>query len=81
MSHYKPINCDYHSIIESYATKKLIVEIIFYSEKIEKKVRSRIIDIYTTKGEEFLTLVNGENVRLDDIKSIDGIASPSCTCS
>lgn len=74
---YKPINCDFHSILESKATTKSEVTLSYSSEEILKEIKCVISNIYTVKGKEFLETNDGLIIRLDKIKSIDHINSPS----
>lgn len=77
MSAYKPINCDYHSVLEHYATLGSFCRIQFYTDIHEfKTVQAIIKDLYTQSGEEFMVLSSGEIIRLDRVVRINDDAAP-----
>jgi len=76
-SEYKPISCNYHSVIEHYATLKEFCRIQFKTEIHEFKTVNAIIqDVYTESGEEFMKLSTGDLVRLDRLVRINDEAAP-----
>lgn len=71
---YKPINCDLHDHYLEYATFKKPVTITYMDEEEKKELSGvTIIDVYTTKKEEFMKLSNGTVIRLDRISSVEVI--------
>ena len=77
MEKYKPINCNYHSVLEHYATLGTFCRIQFYTAIHEfKTVQAIIKNIYTLKAEEFMVLSTGEEIRLDRIVRVNDEASP-----
>ena len=77
MEKYKPINCNYHSVLEHYATLGTFCRIQFYTAIHEfKTVQAIIKNIYTLKAEEFMVLSTGEEIRLDRIVRVNDKASP-----
>jgi Rho-binding antiterminator len=68
---YQPINCEFHDVIESYATRRETVDIVVEdaAENI-RNVRTVVCDIYSRNTEEFLLTDAGERIRLDKVKSI-----------
>lgn len=73
---YKPIDCNYYDLLLDRATRKVGVELVYFSEG-ERILKSCTFkDVYTKKGEEFLLLGTGELIRLDQIISVDGIEPP-----
>lgn len=66
---YKPISCDFHSVLEHYATLKEVVEFELASKEV---FSSTIQDIITRKGEEFI-LFDCKEIRLDKIVRINDV--------
>ncbi len=77
MKSYTPISCDYHSIIEHYATKKIFCRLQYYTDINEFITISTLItDVYTKSGSEFIEISDGTVIRLDKIVRIDDKPSP-----
>lgn len=86
---YKPISCDFHSILEDHAARRRYIQIQYFTE-IREFIRTQAIikDIYTLDGEEYLKLNTGEEIRLDKIVKVDDQLAPgfehfedySCDC-
>lgn len=71
---YRPINCDFHDILEATATRRTRARIEFVDESGgHRSVEARIVDIGGRNGAEYMTLETGESVRLDRIVSVDGV--------
>ncbi len=73
---YQPISCNFYDLLLDAATRKQVVPLVLYSPTMEGTIslEATILDVFTRKGEEFMTLGNGEEVRLDRIVSVNGIA-------
>lgn len=73
MSAYRPINCEFHDVLESCATlrKTVHIESILPNGACQSR-RAVIIDVFSRGGAEYLTLGDGETVRLDALVSVDG---------
>lgn len=78
---YKPINCNFHELLLAKATLQELCEIKYTSKTKASIVNSIIIDVYTKKSEEFLTLDSGEIIRLDKIISINNEPLPESRCA
>ncbi len=77
MSDYKPISCDYHSVLEHYVVKQLFCRLQYYSEIKEfVTVQTVLKDLYTEHGQEFLVILDGTKIRLDQIVRVDDKAAP-----
>ena len=77
MGDYKPINCNYHSVLEHYATLGTFCRIQYYTEINEFiTVQAIIKDLYTMKGEEYMELNTGAIIRLDKIVRVNDDAAP-----
>lgn len=85
---YRPIACDFHDDLEAYAVAGRRVRILHApadaaetgNEAAGADLRSegRIRDIFTNgQKEEFLILDDGTSIRLDRIRSVDGLADPA----
>jgi len=81
MNVYKPISCDYHSILEHYAVKSEIVEIVYTEANTYSSYQGLITDIYTKAKEEFLVLDHSKTIRLDKIIKINGEMAPTTSKS
>ena len=77
---YVPIDCSFHDILLDRTTRKSVIELAYLVKEVVQLKRTSIIDVYAKEGEEFLLLGDGEIVRLDRIKSVDGILLPANTC-
>ncbi|KAA3610495.1 MAG: hypothetical protein D8M58_05210 [Calditrichaeota bacterium] len=70
---YKPVSCSFHDELESLAVRQTSVEIIHRVESGDQNcIKSKIKDIITKDGAEFLILENDIQIRLDLIISVDG---------
>ncbi|MEM0994407.1 MAG: hypothetical protein AAF847_12045 [Bacteroidota bacterium] len=75
---YIPINCSFYDILEVTATLKKACIIRFYdTEEASTETRSKIVNLYTKKQEEYMELDNGLVIRLDRIISVDGELMPN----
>jgi len=72
-SHYQPINCEFHDLLESHATLRKPVRIGIRNETGLTEYRTAsITDLYAQNGAEYMSMSTGETVRLDQIEEIDG---------
>lgn len=78
---YRAISCDYYDLLEIAALKANIVNIEFTQYGDSQKVESRITDIRTIEGEEFVFLENKIRIRLDKITRMDGISFDKSDCN
>ncbi len=65
---YEAIDCNFHDVLEALCTRRDICT-LNHSQG-PNRVRSdrgRIVDLYTTRGAEFLQMDNGREIRLDRI--------------
>lgn len=69
-SNYKPISCSLYDRFEAYAVKKEKVSLTTTDEAFE----DIIIDLFSKDQIEFLKLKSGKILRLDHIKTINGIS-------
>ncbi|MEX1181703.1 MAG: hypothetical protein WEF86_00605 [Gemmatimonadota bacterium] len=73
---YHPIDCSIHDRLESAATLRRPVAIAFRSADGEViEVEARIIDVFARDGVEYLKLEQGREIRLDDLHTVDGVAT------
>jgi transcriptional antiterminator Rof (Rho-off) len=71
MKTYHPINCEFHDVIESYATRRETVDIVVEDPaEVRRNIRAVVCDVYSSNGEEFLLTNGGKRIRLDQVKSI-----------
>jgi len=70
---YQPISCDFYDELTLLAMRCTECPIVYKNENgAEVTIRTVIQDIFTRKGEEFLLLSVGGEIRLDRIISVDG---------
>jgi len=73
MSAYRPINCEFHDVLESCATLRKTVHIETVLPNGSRRSRHAVItDVFSQGGAEYLTLGDGESIRLDALVSVDG---------
>lgn len=71
---YRPISCDFHDELQLLALRRTVVPIHFRTPGGEEvTVESKITDLYTREGEEFLLLPTNEEIRLDRLVSVNGL--------
>ena len=77
MQAYKPINCDYHTVLEHFATLGSFCRIQYYTAINEFiTVQAVIKDLYTKENEEFMELSTGTVIRLDKIVRVNDKPAP-----
>lgn len=79
---YIPIDCSYYDRLEANAVKRVICEIVYRSMDgtAELQQSAMITNVFSRNKEEFISLSTGEEIRLDRLISINGIANPSVSC-
>jgi transcriptional antiterminator Rof (Rho-off) len=72
---YRPIDCSLHDELEAAATLRKTVRISYRaSQGGLVEIEDRILDIFTRDGAEYVQLSRGAEVRLDDLRSVDGLS-------
>ena len=71
---YTPIACSFHDLLLDRATRKASVDITYSDQGKELTINTIIKDVYTKEGEEFLLTTDKRVIRLDHLRSVDGIA-------
>lgn len=67
---YKPISCSFYDQLETFAVKKIKLEIEYIENNEKKKTQEFISNFKTSNKEEFLILSNGLEIRLDNILKV-----------
>lgn len=77
---YIPIDCNFYDRIEAAIVQRRTVQLEYRDAQGHPlSVSTRLQDTQTRKGEEFLLLPSGEEIRMDRILRMDGVAVPvSC---
>jgi Rho-binding antiterminator len=71
---YQVINCDFHDVLEVAAMqRKTIVLDYVAADGAQKEITSQIVDVFAQAGADYLRLIDGELIRLDQIVAIDGL--------
>jgi Rho-binding antiterminator len=72
-SHYRPINCEFHDLLEDLATLRRSARIGFLDESGLAQHRDAVItDVFARDGAEYVSLGTGEILRLDRLVEVDG---------
>lgn len=76
---YVPINCSFHDQLIELATLKKTIDLIVEYQNTDNVIKNvRVVDIYTSSNkEEFLTLSNGDEIRLDKVKQAGNYSAPN----
>jgi len=70
---YRPINCEFHDVLEACATLRRVAHIeSVLPDGTRQSRHAAITDIFSKGGVEYLTLGDGETIRLDLLVSVDG---------
>lgn len=69
---YRPISCDHHDLLESFAMAGASVQIRFRDgDGVEQRRRATITDVLARDGSEYLLMSTGETVRLDHLLAVN----------
>jgi Rho-binding antiterminator len=69
---YRPINCEFHDLLEELATLRKAVRMSFRSHDLIERRDAVITDVFSRAGAEYLSLTTRETVRLDQIIEVGG---------
>ncbi|MCU0735325.1 MAG: hypothetical protein MUF20_07350 [Methylotetracoccus sp.] len=73
-SSYRPIDCTLHDELELRAMRRAFCNLVWRDEQgAVRRCRAVIADIVTRRGEEWLRLDDGAEIRLDRILEVDGL--------
>lgn len=77
---YTPISCSFYDRLEEWATLRKVCLIEYKQDSGETQtIEGRIIDFFIKEGIEYLKLKSGEEIRLDYLLTVNGLALPqSC---
>jgi Rho-binding antiterminator len=69
---YRPISCDYHDLLESFAIARVSAQIRFRdAEGVVQRRSAAITDVFARDGSEYLLVSTGETVRLDHLLAVN----------
>lgn len=69
---YFPVSCDLHDFLEAAATTRASVQVQFRdAHGIPQHRSTRIVDVFSRSGAEYLSIGTGETVRLDRLIAVD----------
>jgi Rho-binding antiterminator len=72
---YRPVNCEFHDVLEHHATTRAKVRVRFRDEAGELQERDAVIaDVFARDSADYLSLDTGETVRLDRVVDVGGVA-------
>jgi Rho-binding antiterminator len=79
---YTPINCEFLDRLEHWCVRKEHCEIVYRQGTFPRHLETAgiITDIYSRDKAEYLSLDNGEEIRLDKIVSVNGYELPVNSC-
>jgi Rho-binding antiterminator len=73
MSHYQPVNCEFHDVIEACATLRKPVSIVAENaDGAHRAIHAIISDVFARDGVEYLKTQCEELIRLDKLLAVDG---------
>lgn len=71
---YHPIDCGLHDRLLAAATRGRTVQVRFRGDAGELlDLRSRILDVFSREGAEYLRTSEGGEIRLDRLLEVDGV--------
>jgi Rho-binding antiterminator len=71
---YEPIDCSLHDRLESAATLRQTIQIIYHdSDGTQHEIEDRLTDVFAKDGEEFAKTTGGNLIRLDRLVRVDGV--------
>jgi hypothetical protein len=79
-SPYHPIACGFHDILLHHATIGDVVAIGLWVHDAPLTLQVRIRDVFTRAGAEFILFDNGEEFRLDQLRSVNGTSIGESAC-
>ena len=72
-THYHPISCEFHDLLEDLATLRKRARISFRDGSgIDQHRDTVITDVFAREGAEYLSMGTGETLRLDQLVEVDG---------
>ncbi|MGH7457861.1 MAG: hypothetical protein ACREKN_02105 [Longimicrobiaceae bacterium] len=70
---YEPIDCADHDRLEALAVERREARIVYRDDSGREVTRQdRIVDVFTERDAEFLTLADDTRIRLDALVSVEG---------
>ncbi|HEX2543696.1 MAG TPA: hypothetical protein VHL79_02385 [Ramlibacter sp.] len=80
-SAYEPISCDFHDVLESFATARASVRILYRdAHGLPQELTTTIQDVYSQAGAEYLVTSGQQRLRLDQLLQVQAAhASRSST--
>lgn len=70
---YQPIDCGVYDQLEVLAMRRTVCQIEYSGTKgIRETIESPIVDVFAKSGEEFITLQDGQQIRLDRLLRLNG---------
>lgn len=78
---YSPIDCGLHDELQLRVMRGREVEVV-WSDASGAQVRrtSRLLDVFSRGGVEYLRIAEGGDVRLDRLDEVDGLLFRSSSC-
>ncbi len=79
---YIPINCEFLERLEFWCLKKIPCQIVYRQGNFPRdlEIETIITDIFSRDKAEFISLENGEEIRLDRIVSVNAYELPKNSC-
>ncbi|GAB5519005.1 MAG: hypothetical protein RhofKO_12560 [Rhodothermales bacterium] len=82
MTPYTPIDCGFYDVLEANAVRRRTIEIVYINGDGEQHITDRIVDLQAREHGEFMILASGQEVRLDALVTVGGVARPGvAACS
>ncbi len=75
---YVPVNCGFHDRLLDFATRAQTVTVLLKGGM--NRFDTKIKDVFTRGGAEFITFDNGETYRLDELATVNDHSSDTGVC-
>lgn len=71
---YQLVNCDFHDVLEVAAMQRRQVVLVYQlPDGQQTQINTQIADVFAQAGADYLRLIDGATIRLDQLISIDGL--------
>lgn len=76
---YVPIACGVHDRLESWAVRRMSVEVVWVEGADTRRQRAVIADVVARDGADWVVLATGETIRADRLVTVGGVeVTPTC---
>jgi Rho-binding antiterminator len=70
---FQPVDCGVYDQLEVLAMRRIVCQLEYKGDGGNSiRIESTIVDVFAKSGEEFITLKDGKDIRLDRLISLNG---------